>query len=44
MAGDARLAHAEDFLDLGDGELLPLEKVEEAEACGVCQEAKRFYD
>jgi hypothetical protein len=44
VGGDAGLTHAEDFLELGNGELLALEEVEEAEAGGIGQEAERFYD
>jgi len=44
MGGDAGLAHAEDLLKLGDGELFALEEVEEAKAGGIGEEAQRFYD
>lgn len=38
LRGDAGLAHAEDFLELGDGELLALKKGEDAKAGGVGEE------
>jgi hypothetical protein len=43
MGRDAGLAHAEDFLDLGDGQFLALQQVQEAEACGIGEKPQRFY-
>ena len=40
MAGNAGLAHPQNFLELGHGKLLLLEKEEEAEARGIGDEAK----
>ena len=44
VTGDSRLAHAENFLDLDDGQLVLREKQQEAEARFVRDEAERFYD
>ena len=40
LRGDARLGHAEDFLELGDGEFFTEEEREHAEARGVGEEFK----
>ena len=44
VTGNARLAHAEDFLDLDDGELLLLQEEEETEPGFIGEKAQRFYD
>lgn len=40
LRGDARLGHAEDFLEFGDGEFLAEEERQHAEARGVGEEFK----
>ena len=44
MAGNARLTHAQHFLNFDDRELLLLQEQEEPEPGFVGQEAQRFYD
>jgi hypothetical protein len=44
VTGDSRLAHAENLLDLDDGQLVLREKQQEAEARFVRDKAERFYD
>ena len=44
MAGDARLSHGQDLLNLDDGKLLLLEQKEQAQTCFVGEEAQGFYD
>ena len=41
---DAALAHGEEFLKLGDGELFAVEQEENADAGGVGEKAERFED
>ena len=42
--GDAALAHAEDLLEFGDGELFALQEPEHAEAAFITEEAERFEE
>ena len=41
LRGDARLGHAEDFLELGDGEFLAEEEGQQTQARGVGEKLKR---
>ena len=44
VGGDGALAHDENLLQLGDGELLAAQKQENAEPVGVGDNAESFYD
>ncbi len=44
VGGDGALAHGEDFLQFGDGELLGPQEEQDAEAVGVGEDAQGFHD
>ena len=44
VGGNGALAHHQDFLQFGDGELLTLEQEEDAQPVGVGDDTQDFYD
>jgi hypothetical protein len=44
MPGDARLSHAEDFLEFEDGEFFLLKEEQEAQPGFIGEQAQEFYD
>ena len=44
VGGDGALAHDQDFLQLGDGELFGLEQQQDAEPVGVGYDAEDFHN